>query len=330
MKWFKHISDSGHDKDIGELLSLFGSDGYYMFFRTIEVMSREFDVENPGKNIFNFEFFLKEFRKISKKKLLEFLNVTNKRKRIFFRIDDRDIHLNCPKLKELADEYTEKMLKKLSGQGRDNVGTKSRQVSGLAPESRARTDKEEEADKEKDIKKDSKKKEKATVKKKNAIRLIKKGFIDQWNKFAVERKLPEIQSITGQRETHLKARISSEDFFSFDELLKVIDEQPWLLGKNDRGWRITFDWIINAANYTKIMEKNYLHLSPRRDDVGRSTKPLTEEQKKHAALVEKKRAELYEQHKKDFEDLRKKKDQRGTDLLEAAIKTEVAKYSKEL
>lgn len=170
----------------------------------------------------------------------------------------------------------------------------------------------------------------ATVKKKEIPRFNKKPFIDKWNEFASERKLPEIQSITGQREVHLKARISSEDFFSFDELLKTIDEQPWLLGKNDKGWRITFDWIINAANYTKIMEKNYLHLSPAREEIGRSKKPLTEAQKKHAALVEKKREELYEKYKKDFEDLREKKDQRGTELLESMIKTEVANYSKEL
>jgi len=169
----------------------------------------------------------------------------------------------------------------------------------------------------------------ATVKKKGK-KINKNFYIEKWNSFAAERKLPEIKSITGERERHLKARISSEDFFSFDELLKTIDEQPWLLGKNEKGWRITFDWIINASNYTKIMEKNYLHLSPRREEPGRSKKPLTEAQKKHASLVEKKREELYEKYKKDFEDLRKRKDQRGTELLESMIKTEVANYSKEI
>jgi len=179
-------------------------------------------------------------------------------------------------------------------------------------------------------KKGKKQAKKETPSKTNGKKLNKKIFIDKWNSFAAERKLPEIQSITGQREIHLKARISSEDFFSFDELLKTIDEQPWLLGKNEKGWRITFDWIINAANYTKIMEKNYLHLSPRREEPGRSKKPLTEDQKKHSALVEKKREELYKKYKKDFEDLREKKDQRGTELLESMIKTEVANYSKEI
>jgi len=161
-------------------------------------------------------------------------------------------------------------------------------------------------------------------------KINKNFYMEKWNAFAVNRKLPEITTITDQREIHLKARISSEDFFCFDELLKAIEEQPWLLGKNEKGWRVSFDWIINASNYTKIMEKNYLHLSPQREETGRSKKSLTEAQKKHAVLIEKKRAELYEKYKKDFEDLREKKDQRGTELLESIIKTEVANYSKEI
>ena len=200
MKWFKHISDSGHDPDIGELLSVFGTDGYYMFFKTIEIMSREFDILNPGENNFNYEFFINEFRKVSKRKINHFLKITNQQKRIINKITGENIFLKCPKLKDLCDEYTLKQIK-LSGQSRDKVGTKS----GKTPESRARTDKEEEADKEKDLKKDSKEKEKE--------RFNKKYFLEKWNEFAIKRKLPEIQSITDQRETHLKARISSEDFF---------------------------------------------------------------------------------------------------------------------
>jgi len=161
-------------------------------------------------------------------------------------------------------------------------------------------------------------------------RINKSFYIEKWNAFAVNRKLPEITTITGQREIHLKARISSEDFFCFDELLNTIEEQPWLLGKNEKGWRISFDWIINASNYTKIMEKNYIKLSPAREEVGQSQKKQTPEEKKRSDLIEAKREELYKKYKKDFEDLREKKDQRGTELLESIIKTEVANYSKEI
>lgn len=165
---------------------------------------------------------------------------------------------------------------------------------------------------------------------KGVKRLNKKHFIDKWNEFAAARKLAEIQSIADQREKHLKARISSEDFFSFDELLKAIEEQPWLLGKNEKGWRVSFDWIINASNYTKIMEKNYLHLSPAREKVGQSQKKQTPEEKKRSDLIAEKRTELQAKYKKEFDEIIERKDQRALDLLSGKINAEVAAYSKEL
>ena len=71
-------------------------------------------------------------------------------------------------------------------------------------------------------------------------------------------------------------------------------------------------------------------MSPAREKVGQSQKKQTPEEKKRSDLIEAKREELYKKYKKDFEDLREKKDQRGTELLESMIKTEVANYSKEI
>lgn len=107
MKWFKHLTASGSDPDIGELMDEIGFEGYYLFFRTIEIMSTEFNIDNPGQNLFNFGWFLSQFsRKITKKKLINFLEITSKNKRIFYSMNGKFIHLNCPKLKNLTDEYT--------------------------------------------------------------------------------------------------------------------------------------------------------------------------------------------------------------------------------
>lgn len=107
MKWFKHMVDSGDDPDIGAIISRFGFDGYYMFFRTLEIMSREYDIENPGINSFNFQWFLGRFsRGISQKKLKNFLDFTKELGRIYYELDGDRIILNCPKLKDLTDEYT--------------------------------------------------------------------------------------------------------------------------------------------------------------------------------------------------------------------------------
>ncbi len=139
MKWFKHISGSLNDSLIFEAIEKFGSDGYLVFFGILELMSDEFDIHNPGKN----EISLKKIRKnlqisLSKtRKILAFFDKKakiNQKKNIGFYADVRCsmVYLNCPRLKELTDEYTKKQLQKLSGQtpdpNRDKLRPKEAEV----------------------------------------------------------------------------------------------------------------------------------------------------------------------------------------------------------
>ena len=124
MKWYKHISDSGDDPDIDDAFTKFKANGNYVFWRTLEIMSREFDINNPGKNTFSVEFFGNKFR-ISFNKVIKILSFYQKRGRIYFDLCEDDgfkmIELNCPKLKLLTDEYTKKMMNKMSGQNQEKV-----------------------------------------------------------------------------------------------------------------------------------------------------------------------------------------------------------------
>ena len=85
MKWYKHLVDSGDDPDIDDAINLFGPAGYYVFFRTLEVMSREFDVNAPGKNVFSVKFFRKKLN-VSWIKAQKILNFYNSKRRILFKI----------------------------------------------------------------------------------------------------------------------------------------------------------------------------------------------------------------------------------------------------
>ena len=129
MKWFKHLCDSGDDPDIDGAAILFGSDGPWVFFRTLEIMAREFDYQNPGQNSFLWAFYRKKFR-ISARKLRKILNFFDKKQRIFCRFYSEGpvemIELNCPKLRELSDEHTRKVLGKLSGVGQESIRNESR------------------------------------------------------------------------------------------------------------------------------------------------------------------------------------------------------------
>lgn len=131
MKWFQHLTGSGDDPDIDDSYTLFGSDGPWFFFRTLEVMADEFDVENPAINHFSVEFFRKKHR-ISWRKSLKVLAFFQKRERIFFELYDGEempmIMLNCPKLKELTDEYTKKILREKSGENTESHPDKVRPI----------------------------------------------------------------------------------------------------------------------------------------------------------------------------------------------------------
>lgn len=124
MKWFKHLVDSGGDPDIDDAISLFGAEGYYVFFRTLEIMSREFDYQNPGKNCFSAVFFRKKFR-VSWQKVTKILRFFDGKGRIFFQFDNGnklgEVRLYCPKLKGLCDEHTRRVLTKKSGVAQESL-----------------------------------------------------------------------------------------------------------------------------------------------------------------------------------------------------------------
>jgi len=85
-------------------------------------MGREFNVNTPGENTFSVEFLRKKYR-VSWGKVVKILSFYQEKERIFYKLfkDNRlpSITLNCPKLQELSDEYTQKNIKKMSGQTPD-------------------------------------------------------------------------------------------------------------------------------------------------------------------------------------------------------------------
>lgn len=84
-------------------------------------------------------------------------------------------------------------------------------------------------------------------------------IISEWNRFAEGHELPSIEGISrgSTRERNLYARMK-EKGFDFERVLKAIHEQPFLYGDNDRGWLVTFDWILKPSNLTKVLEGAYV------------------------------------------------------------------------
>jgi hypothetical protein len=86
-------------------------------------------------------------------------------------------------------------------------------------------------------------------------------FGQGWNDLAAELNLPQIEEIEpgSQRERHAIARLRKMP--STDCLWPFIRGSPYLRGEVN-GFRCTFDWVVNAANFQKIRDGNY---APRQD-----------------------------------------------------------------
>ena len=139
MKWFKHFTDSGDDPVIDDSITEFGPLGYYVYFRTMEVVSLAFDASQPGTMVCSLFHFKRKFRCNWKtiRKVLEFYS---KRDWIQFRIFEeegtRKIHIKCPKLIDICDEYTKRVI----GKNRDTNPRSDKTIS--AKEKEAETEKE--------------------------------------------------------------------------------------------------------------------------------------------------------------------------------------------
>jgi hypothetical protein len=96
----------------------------------------------------------------------------------------------------------------------------------------------------------------------DSITTIYNNILEKWNSFVLNgrSKLPKVVLLSNSRKNKLKVRLEKKEF-DFDDILKAIDEQPWLFGNNDREWCISFDWIIeNDTNFLKVLERKYKYL----------------------------------------------------------------------
>jgi len=235
LKWFKHIVDSGDDPDVDDAITIFGTDGYYVFFRTLEVMSREFNVNNPGKNTFSVEFLRKKYR-VSWGKVVKILSFYQEKERIFYKLFQDNhlpsIGLNCPKLQEISDEYTQKNIKKTSGQTPDTCRDKVT----------IEEEREEERDKDKRIKKEAEASLPTQIKKEKPQ---KTKYLD--SVFLTDEQYKKLQEAIGQKS--LDAAIEKLDYSISVKGGKYRDHYKAILNWQKRGFLNGNTGIRNTGTY---------------------------------------------------------------------------------
>ncbi len=70
--------------------------------------------------------------------------------------------------------------------------------------------------------------------------------------------LPKVKKITQTRIRHMKARNREYPDLDWREYFKKVAASDFLMGRfSDSNWSAKFDWLINPANFVKVVEGNY-------------------------------------------------------------------------
>lgn len=81
------------------------------------------------------------------------------------------------------------------------------------------------------------------------------SFLDLYNESCPS--LPRATRVTDKRRGSINAVIKEFGEDAVKEALLKVESCPHLVGKNDRGWRADFDWLINKNNLLKVIEGRY-------------------------------------------------------------------------
>lgn len=87
-------------------------------------------------------------------------------------------------------------------------------------------------------------------------------LLSAWNDLAKRLRLPTVRRIdrSSTRAKAVKARLADPQWVeSYPAALARIPHCPWLIGKNDRGWKIHFDFFCRPGKVDAILEGRYLN-----------------------------------------------------------------------
>jgi len=83
------------------------------------------------------------------------------------------------------------------------------------------------------------------------------NILEFWNSLADRLKITKLRSLTKSRLVKYRKRV--KEGLMIEDLESAIKEQPFLTGDNDRGWMVSFDWLVaNDTNWVKVIEGKYI------------------------------------------------------------------------
>ena len=237
MKWFKHDTDANMDAKLQEVMLDYGLEGYGLYWYCIELIAQRvngdnltFELEhdcriiarNTGSTPQKVEQMMKSFIGLG------LLNADNG-------------HVFCLKLASRCDDFTAKAVR------RNGIKPVTNQSVGVSPSLSDKVPLEVE------VRRRSKKKEEDN-------KDICQQVADVYNEILPE--LGKVQVLSDARKAWIRASIkqmkpTEHDFTSIDTWVKYFNyakTSEFLMGKNNREWKASFDFLIKKKNLLKIVE----------------------------------------------------------------------------
>ena len=80
-------------------------------------------------------------------------------------------------------------------------------------------------------------------------------IVDIYNQTCVS--LPKVKILTEPRKRKLKTMLKKYSVEDFETVFKKAEENSFLKGGGERGWKADFDWLIKEDHIVKILEGGY-------------------------------------------------------------------------
>jgi len=240
--YFSHDSNSRQDPKISALRSKFGWAGYGLFWAIIEVLRDQPDYSYPNGLLYGLALAVGFDNNNPYGPDIKFKDFIDFLIEIGLLIDDGKSIFSqslINRMNALA-EYRSK----LSEAGK--IGAKKRwggygQANGLVCDPNSSKVKES---KVKESKKDNTK----------SSELV--DFMNLWNSTCTN--LPQVKELSEVRKQKIRLRLKDRPLEAWSLVFKQLGGSDFCCGKNDKGWKATFDWIIeNDNNSLKVLEGKY-------------------------------------------------------------------------
>lgn len=117
-----------------------------------------------------------------------------------------------------------------------------------------------------------------------ATPLVALEAFELYNAMAEKIGLPQARTLTPQRRKSLIARLREHGGIEAWKIaLANVEKSAFLQGQNDRGWRADFDFLLQAARFTKVVEGTYGNGAHAKGGQSADAAPATETRRERIA-----------------------------------------------